>query len=1093
MEKAIRIGVLAMSLLWVQFATAKVLDQPLRFKNFTVYDGLSANTVQTIAQDFQGFLWLGTSYGLTRYNGYDFELFEMGSNGKALSDQEIFSLLVSGNYLWIGTSKSIERLDLSTYELKTYDYSVDNVITGAIAQTPDGRIWFGRWGTGLLCYNPFTDTIEPVALPVFDSATLFSLHTGTGGKLWIGTEKQGVFYFDPRYNLVKRLLIPNDIGNEKISRISSLFEKDSVLYLACHGSGLFAYSLKTNLLEPVYLVNNRSPNKQFSVIIPDKRGNFWIGGDQSGILVYNPTTSDVDHYRSISYDHTSLSGDVIKCLFFDREESLWVGTGNKGLNQSCYYSGKGFSYFSFLSHEMDWVSLHFISILNRGNQATWLGTNGQGLYYFDRKKALIKKAILPPALEHAAIIALQEDSHNNLYFSVYPRQFYKARVVQPNLELGIREISPIELPELDIRAILPDGEGKFWLGTDGQGLVLWDEKKGIMEQYLKHWPSDSISLPGNFVRNLAQGKDKKFWIATTEGFARFDQEKKKINSFFFGNLKEMSDFRINSILETQEGKLWLATRQGIYCSVLTVGQIDDSLSLGVPVDFGFIHYAEEDGLSHNNINGLLEDEEGLIWSTSENGINCIDQATGRIDSYDRGDGLGGNLFSSNAITMNGKGEILLAGEHGLSLIRPDAIKAPDFRNRVIVEELWLSGEKVMPGQVINRRVLLEKIASQTSEIELNPRENSFDLHFSALSFIDPRGIRYEYKLEGFDSGWRPASALNRIATYTNLYPGTYTFKVRGTNSDLSWVDEPTSMVIRVKPPFWASWWFLTLIIVIIVISVRLIIYFRIIQQKTIQIGLERQIAERTREIIEQNALLASRTEDLKKANQVKDLFFNIIAHDLINPVSSSHQLIEMIDHNLTSMSIEEIKKLLGSAVKSTRQTLDLLQNLLVWARNQSKSIVYKKNKSDISTLVGGVMEQLRQQARQKEITLINQIEKPTYCIADEYTMQTVFRNLISNAIKFSFNGNYVQAGALRSGKDYHFFVKDQGTGISSEQVSLLFNPDNHLTRKGTQGEKGTGLGLKLCYDFVAGNDGRIWAESIEGKGTTIWIALKAAQ
>ena len=1066
-----------------------VFDQPMRFERFTVYDGISSNSIRQIVHDDYGFLWIATSNGLSRYNGYGFDIIRSGNDDRRLTDSDVHSIFCQGNYLWVGTAQTIERLDLQTNRFKVYLQGVDQVSTNCIAQTSDGTVWFGTFGNGIFRYNQQTDQLEPVALPAVQNVTVFSLRSAPSGKLWIGTEKHGVFYYDQRHSMIKKLLIPQDKENAILQRITSIYESDSMLYIACHGNGMYAYDLATRELEPVRPVNHRASNLQFSDIVPDHEGNLLIAGDQSGLLVYNPKRNRVAMYQHNPFDASSLSGNAVKCLFFDFEQTLWIGTDNKGLNRTTFYSGKGFHFISPVDYQGFSTGIQFNKLFVRNDGSAWLGSNGQGLFFLRSDGTSTMKVEMPSMFDRAAFLALYNDQRENLYFSVYPRQFYKAKIVIKPWSVALHNIIPLGLPEADIRMMEPGPAGSFWLGTDGQGLILWNEAKGIVRQFEKSWPASNNALPGNYISSIHRGNSPYLWVATNEGFARINELTYEIDAFSSINISSLSDFKIRAILEDHAGRLWLGTRKGILSSPVNVVSIDSLLRADGKVSWDFKVLGPEHQSNNDVINGLIEDRNGVVWASSEDGLIMVDLKNGMIERLDKNDGIGGNLFSPGGLALKPDNILLFAGDHGITYFQPESIRINKNPPRLVLEKLLVKGKEVEPGLVFNGRVLLEKQIDVPQSIVLKHKENSISIVFSVLSFINPQKNSLQYKLDGFDSDWVATTPHNRMASYSNLLPGKYTFHIRGSNNDGLWSERSPALEITVRSPFWASWWFLTIIMLLIFAAVQLIIYLREMQQRSVQKELEKQVAERTIEIQDQNKKLENKTDELKKANQVKDLFFNIIAHDLINPVASSHQLMGLIVKNLETMSPPDQQRLLNAAYKSTGQTLDLLMNLLMWARSQSKTIVYKFTDVNLHQLVNEVVGHVRSNARLKEIEIQNRIGTETVCHIDENTMQTVFRNLLSNAIKFSLPGSIVVVGE-KIGKDGRiFFVSDQGTGIPVDVLPKLFEAESSHTTKGTQGEKGTGLGLKICRDFIDGNGGRIWAESTPGKGTTIFFTL----
>jgi signal transduction histidine kinase len=330
-------------------------------------------------------------------------------------------------------------------------------------------------------------------------------------------------------------------------------------------------------------------------------------------------------------------------------------------------------------------------------------------------------------------------------------------------------------------------------------------------------------------------------------------------------------------------------------------------------------------------------------------------------------------------------------------------------------------------------------------------------------------------MEGFEKDWNHTDASRRYVTYTNLDPGDYTFRVKASNNDGVWNEKGTSLKIVILPPFWKTWWFKTIILTVIIIIVISIFRLRIRRLREQKILLERSVAEKTAELHELNAS--------------KDKFFSIIAHDLKNPFNTiigfSEMMKESIKLNDSATFYEYTVMINNSAV----QTLRLLENLLEWANSQSGKLTFIPVPIVLNDLVKEEFVMAEDMATRKKIELKSYIPDDLTVVADKNMIRTILRNLITNAIKFTYINGQVQVNTVTRNNQVEISVSDTGIGMSEETMTKLFRIDASLSIRGTDNEKGTGLGLFLCKEFVEKHRGKIWVESEEGKGSTFKFLL----
>jgi signal transduction histidine kinase len=477
-------------------------------------------------------------------------------------------------------------------------------------------------------------------------------------------------------------------------------------------------------------------------------------------------------------------------------------------------------------------------------------------------------------------------------------------------------------------------------------------------------------------------------------------------------------------------------------------------------------------LPNNRIQAITQDNKGDIWVSTNNGLTRMNLDIQSVRNYSREDGLQGDQFYQQAFLKTRGGELYFGGYSGFNSFNPDSLKDNNFIPPVYITDFQIFGKPVVytvPGGQFQTDI------SEAKEIILNWDQSVFSFSFTAINYNHPKKSQYAYKMEGFEKAWNYTDASRRYVTYTNLDPGTYTFRVKATNNDGIWNDTGTSLKIVILPPFWKTWWFkitgLVAFVVIIISAFRL----RLRRLKEQKVLLERTVA--------------AKTAELNELNVSKDKFFSIIAHDLKNPFNTiigfSDMMKESIRLNDPATFYEYTEMINTSAI----QTLRLLDNLLEWANSQRGKLTFTPVQVNLKELVKDEFGMLDDMATGKNIELKNNIDDSITVAADKNMLKTILRNLITNAVKFTHKDGRVEVDAIIYPMQLEVTVSDNGIGMSKVTMSRLFRIDANLSTRGTENERGTGLGLFLCKEFVEKHGGKIWVVSEENKGSVFHFTL----
>lgn len=549
------------------------------------------------------------------------------------------------------------------------------------------------------------------------------------------------------------------------------------------------------------------------------------------------------------------------------------------------------------------------------------------------------------------------------------------------------------------------------------------------------------------IRKLFAGTENEIYLSS------FSQGVIKLKGNYVSVIKSPDNPLANSVYSVffDKGKgCWVGTSAGLFT-------INDSIL--TRIDSGNL-------IIHRPVYLILQDHHGCLWFGTDNGAYRWNGE--ELDHFTINDGFSGLEVNRDAGFQDHNNHIWFGTNNGLTKFNPEY----DYE----ISEI--------PPPIVRLRFV--EVGDDTLNLRDNlvlpSNQNNLVFHFSITSYIDERQVFYQCKLEGFDEEWSAEIfSHNNLYRYNNLSPGTYRFCIKARNALGIWSEPVCSGSIRIKHPFWLQWWFILLALVLVLGLLFILVRFIIIRRYNLRLA--KMVAIRTR------ALRRSEKE-LQESNEAKDNFFSIIAHDLKSPFNALLGMLELLTTEYSEFTDEERQKILVNLRTASTRTIDLLENLLTWAQAQKGLLPFSPEKFDLMELIGENVSLFEPAAKAKKINLILPLSENAVVFADRNMINTVVRNLISNAIKFSYPQGGVTIQVDRNtGKKVTVSIIDTGCGMTENALKTLFILDKRITTRGTGNETGTGLGLILSKDFVTKNNGRIWAESKEDSGTSFYFTL----
>lgn len=1032
----------------------------INFKNITSEDGLSQGTVETIIQDDQGYIWLGTNDGLCRYNGYEFKIYKHDEElENSITNNYIVDIKQdnSGN-IWGGTANGLSKIDTKTdlitnYNMNDEEKSLSHYNIGDILITKSGDVLVGT-SDGLNIYNEKKDEFYRIFNKDSDLSSQFirSLAEDENQNIWVATNN-GIDKIDIKNN---KNIISFKTGHGKFDISENdiyvvRYDPKGYIWAGALKEGLNRIDINTNEVKQ-YKNDDRDekslPGNYVKDILRDSSGNLWVGTD-NGLAKYNEQTENFATYKNKIYDKTSLVNDEVFSIQEDESGLIWVGT-YAGI--SMFDPNTNIEHYKkdpFDENSISDNSIHGIYEDKEG--LLWVGTNSKGVNVINRKNYNVKHLN-----KTSKDYPISDDNINDIV-GIDNKIFIATKNGLNEVDKDLKTINIYNTEDgicnNNITALFADSKKNVWIGTANGISVLntnTNEIIDITDILTNH------NIEDQYIKVIYEDSKGNYWVGCfiDGGLVKIDPNKRTIENY--RNKKEdktsISSNNIRSIVEDKNGNLYIGTSYGL-------NKLNESNNT-------FERYSEKDGLSNNTVYGLLVDDNNNLWASTNLGISKLDTNTMTFETFNIIDGFQGNEFNGRAYYKNKSGELFFGGINGLNIFRPNDINRSRYVPTVIFDEFKVNG----------------KVYKDINNQEFKYNENTINISVFISNYKNTKNIQYMYKLEGVSDSW-DISRSNNI-NYSDLAPGTYTLKIKA-RSYSGKVSDESAVKFIIKPPIWKS----KAAILIYLIIITIVIYRTINSVKRLDNLVKNKTLQLTKEM-EKNDKLLKKVIELEKR---KNNYFVNLSHELrtpLNLISSTEQLVTELNKSKDGIGKSKLNGCMQVVRRNTKRLLNLINNIIDTAKIESGSYQLNIREHDIVYIVEEATLSLKDYIERKGIELIIDPEMEEKIIkCDEHEIERCIVNLVSNAAKFTPEGGTIEVTIEDLDEKVKIIVKDTGIGIDKKYHDSIFNRFNQVIDQGAESKGGSGLGLTITKQIIDMHGGQISVESELGKGCKFIIIL----
>lgn len=1059
------------------------LHSQWKMSHLTVDQGLSNNFVHCITRDKHGYIWIATSYGLNRFNGISVENYYSDTNQPfSLNSNFITRLLVdSENQLWIATDKGLMQYDdvLDQFREVTIPDGKKEREVFDITENSNGDILIGT-NSGFYKFSKSDKKVVPFSIQSAKNQTdsVYRILVDRNNQIWFSSFKNGLTQLDKHGKVLQEFHHNSAPGSLAEDWIFCLYEDSKgKIWAGTYNNGISLYLPESQQFKN-YVIDKEAPyTLRVRTIFEDKSGRIFAG-TRFGLYVLNDSSDQFELYAREDHEISKLSQNSVTYSYVDQESNIWLGTHSGGIT---YFSQlqKTFVHFRQVSNDHHFLSDATVHCFAEKGQQLLIGTD-KGLNVYNQKSGQFQyfsnDPKNPKTLSYDDVKNIAVQSPDSIWvatnrggLNLMNRSFEVVKTYRHSTS------DPNSLPSDNLYNLQIDRKNQIWILTNTD----WDREAAQLSRFSPKTGQFKL-YPGAYFMGFHQSAERPLLAGGTFGFYQYDESKDEMIAF---ENKELI-YRTNALYQDKKNRVWAGCNTGLFLYDFSKNEFEK------------IELAKNDQIQQ--VYGLIADGDDL-WISTNNGLLQIQNIYGKmsLQRFNQQDGLQSREFNYNAYYKTQKGTLLFGGDNGFNAFQPKSILANPYLPEICLTSLRLDGQEIQPGKSYFDQIILEKALRHTNSICIPHFIRSVSLEFDILHYANPASNQFKYRLVNADNIWTQANVHQNSVTYHNLPPGEYQFELIGLNSDNKESAEQLVLHLEILPPFWATWWFRSLLALVVITTVLTIFWIRTLQLRKQRLQLQQTVRARTNELVEEREQLKKTMGKLVESEKLASLgiFTAGVAHEINNPMNyisgATHQLFDILKEHFkkypdrydqeSKETIWELEDLIKSGIQRIARIVESLKNY-----TRADNNVFTKH--DIVKSIEDALN-ITSSKRSKYIAIHKQYPEQYFieCLPSRITQ--VLINLLDNAADAIGDRGDIYISIKDINNQVCISVKDTGSGVNPDDIKYLFDPFFTTKEVG----KGTGLGLYVSHGYIQRHGGEIQIKTAVGEGAEFCVVLPKKQ
>jgi len=1060
-----------------------------------INEGITKVAVSTILQDHYGFTWLGTNgAGLYRFDGNDYTTYkhEISDSTSLSSSLVICSILDSKNRLWVGTQDGLNLYDRDLDGFVRIPFQprknqgMSNIQVTSILEDPTGAILIGTVEFGHFKLEHPDSVIKKVPYNITggtDVVTVNSIVADHHGRVYSGSNL-GLEEYNRDKNFYGLAYLNTEEGLAPFEKPveTVLVDEENSLWVGTLTDGLYKIErgdASTGVYDKISHFNFTDKRILSMIQLPDS--TLMIGTENAGLFHIAPNGNLLEQYVHDKSVGTSILSNSIWSLFLDKEQRIWLGTYNSGVgvHDELYDKFDELESLPYLANSLANGSVS--GLVQDDNGKVWISMDGGGIDTYDPLSGRVEH-IGPNGKKYSGLVdhhiqTIFIDSKKNLWAGSWNNGLFLLKKGSYHFKNHNRKNHPEVFTSNRVLSFAEDADGIIWIGTFNDGIVSYDPDT---EQFTRHMSQAFVDhqLNTGDIRKVLVDSKNNIWVGATKGL--FKIKKSGLNDY---RVESMATMMVNSnqyktsanpilsLYEDSKGTLW-------------IGTMGSGLSTYQEPDNEFISYNKKYGLEEETVVSIIESNDGDIWICGNSGISRIELPDNHITNYTSSDGLLSNDFNFNSVLEDTQGKLYFGNYKGVDFFDPATISYNQ-----VVPAIYLTGLKVFNQEVLPNRKgsPLKKVISETDSITFNNKQSVFTIEYTGINYTRPEKNQYAYYLEGLEDSWNYVGG-QRNATYTNLNPGEYYFKLKASNNDGVWNENPLTLKITILPP----WWKTNVAIMAYLICFLFFVYL---------------LNRFTRERVEQKAMIRrERDQRLReeKLHEQKLQFFTNISHEFRTPLTLIINPLKDIISDESLQLPDRVKAKHNIIYRNTDRLYRLINELMDFSKLEHNKVNIKASQLNLVALVDEVVGYFKEELDHKNIHLSVESDFPEMPIwADQQMLEKIIFNILSNAMQVTPEKGAISIDILskdvvdrlplvnqiESTETIQIIISDTGPGLTKTQAKKVFQRFYRVENLNNTYYGGTGIGLEVVRSFVHLHKGKVDVKSKVGEGTSFKVVL----